>query len=645
MRAKAIVGRFLVVIASVMALMVPWAGFAADGELLWPDDLEIEDPQILLSDNAGGAIVVWTTNGYPDEIRAQRYDDDGKPVWGTNGKLVSDTTDAAFAAATEDMFGGIVVTYASGAHFYAQRLNASGNKQWNGGKGVIVLAGVNPSEDPIITPDGAGGAYIGYERKLNHVQNNGKVGNTKGYEYVMSEGVERFSMVYDGQRSLGRYPDFHWIPGGVFLVWFSSSTLKIHAQHVLGGPRWGDTATMRGVIVSSAYTHVSISHNRLYRVIADGSGGAIVGWAGWKGYPLNSGQIRAQRLDANGAPLWTTDGVAVVDSSLTGGDSIVWWQQLMPPEVVSDGMGGAILTWMDMRNTHNYPGDTDIYCQRVAANGNTQWKYNGVWVTWPGDTAGGNPPNSGTEKNPVMVADGSGGAVIAAQDYYKSQNLFANRIASDGTTLWTRWLVWDDYNTGYADQYWPQIVFDAGGTSAPSAIVAWYESGGTVGDSAQKIEIDDAPPTNDAISAADPLPMCGSTPCPVSGSLYWASNDGETTCASYGGQPDVWYRYTAPSDGTLKVNTCGSNDMFGADAGLDTVLSIHSGKPGTAKNTLQCNDDASGGACAGADGGNVIRDSAVTHQMLSGETVYIRVSRYSPWSNGRFKLGWSYTAK
>lgn len=625
----------------MMVLILPLATNADDGDLIWPYELEIENPENLLSDKDGGAVVVWSTTGSPDEIRAQRYDD-GSSLWGTDGKLVSDTTDAIYPAATEDMFGGVVVTYASGVNIYAQRLNANGNKVWNGGNGVLVLAGVNPSEDPIITPDGAGGAYIGYRRKINHIQNDGTVANTSGYEFVMSAGVERFSMVCDGQRSLIPNP-WRWVPGGVFLAWFSSSTLNIHAQHVNAGPQWGDTVTMHGTLVSTAYTHISISHQRLYRVMHDGSGGLIVAWSGWSGYPnTGTGQVRAQCLDTNGNRLWGNDGVPVVDSSTAGGNTLTWWNQLMPPELSTDGAGGAILAWNDMRNTNNYPGDIDIYCQRVNAGGSVQWQTNGNWVTWPGDTTGQTPPNSGTESNPAMVSDGNGGVVIAVQDYYQSQNIYTNRIDGNGVTMWTKWPVWDDYSGGYGDQKWPQIIFDGTGLTPKGAIVAWQETGGSVGDSAQKIEVSDTPPDNDNIADARTLWTCGSNQCSLTGSLYWATNDGSTSCGGTT-QPDVWYKFTAPDDGVLDINTCGTNDLFGVvDRGLDTVLSVHSDSPGTTGNELDCNDDAEDGSCAGQDTGS-LRDSSLTHSLNSGKTVYVRVSRYCSTYNGMFKLGWQFT--
>jgi len=57
--------------------------------------------------------------------------------------------------------------------------------------------------------------------------------------------------------------------------------------------------------------------------------------------------VFVQRVDANGAPLWTTNGVAV---RATGTQSF--------PDMVADGAGGVIVAWGD---------GSDIYAQRVSA--------------------------------------------------------------------------------------------------------------------------------------------------------------------------------------------------------------------------------------------------------------------------------------
>ena len=70
--------------------------------------------------------------------------------------------------------------------------------------------------------------------------------------------------------------------------------------------------------------------------------------------------------------------------------------------IVSDGAGGAIVTWYDIRS-----GNYDIYAQRVNAAGVPQWTANGVALC----TAANN------QYSPTIVSDGAGGAIVTWYDY------------------------------------------------------------------------------------------------------------------------------------------------------------------------------------------------------------------------------------
>ena len=71
--------------------------------------------------------------------------------------------------------------------------------------------------------------------------------------------------------------------------------------------------------------------------------------------------------ELTGAPQWAANGVAVC----TAGDN------QFDPRLVSDGLGGAIVTWEDRRSGSSY----DIYAQRVDAAGATWWGTNGTAVS------------------------------------------------------------------------------------------------------------------------------------------------------------------------------------------------------------------------------------------------------------------------
>ncbi len=114
----------------------------------------------------------------------------------------------------------------------------------------------------------------------------------------------------------------------------------------------------------SINTPISTAANGQYwqKMVSDGAGGAIITWQ--DGRIVNTDDIYAQRIDASGVVQWTTDGVPICTDTLN--------QQL--PQIISDGAGGAIITWDDFRNGFNH----DIYAQRINGDGVVQWQTNGV---------------------------------------------------------------------------------------------------------------------------------------------------------------------------------------------------------------------------------------------------------------------------
>jgi hypothetical protein len=87
------------------------------------------------------------------------------------------------------------------------------------------------------------------------------------------------------------------------------------------------------------------------RTVSDGVGGAIVTWQDFRG--AMSPDIYAQRVSHSGAAQWVTDGVPLCTAD---------WEQLVP-QIVSDGEGGAIVAWQDLRC------GPLTFAQRIRASG------------------------------------------------------------------------------------------------------------------------------------------------------------------------------------------------------------------------------------------------------------------------------------
>jgi hypothetical protein len=96
------------------------------------------------------------------------------------------------------------------------------------------------------------------------------------------------------------------------------------------------------------------------------------------------------------------------------------------------------------------------------------------------------------------------------------------------------------------------------------------------------------PPANDAFAAPQDL---DGTDLAVDGSNAFATPEpGEPRHAGNEGGASVWYRWTAPSDGTLRLSTAGSS--------FDTLLAVYTGDAVGALVQLAANDDAGGPSSA-----------------------------------------------
>lgn len=179
-------------------------------------------------------------------------------------------------------------------------------------------------------------------------------------------------------------------------------------------------------------------------ILSDGAGGAIIAWSDARN---GNNDIYAQRINATGAVQWTADGVALCGSAFD--------QDF--PAIVSDGAGGAIVTWQDLRGgTFN-----DVYAQRINAAGAVQWTANGVVLC---DATRG-------QTVPTIIADGSGGAIVTWQDDRSGgfNDIYAQRINGAGLVQWTANGV--VICTASDDQLYPTLASDG----SAGAIVAWQD--------------------------------------------------------------------------------------------------------------------------------------------------------------------------
>lgn len=176
----------------------------------------------------------------------------------------------------------------------------------------------------------------------------------------------------------------------------------------------------------------------------DGAGGAIFAWSDERN---GNSDIYAQHFNADGVAQWAANGIPICKAP----------SHQYLKAIISDGAGGAIITWLDLRN-NNDPNVfiSDIYAQRVNGSGVVQWEDNGISISRP----------VGFMSQLAIASDNNGGEIISwADDRY---NIYAQGINANGTLKWSEKAI----NTDLAIQIEPAIVSDGSG----GAIIAWTDS-------------------------------------------------------------------------------------------------------------------------------------------------------------------------
>jgi hypothetical protein len=152
-------------------------------------------------------------------------------------------------------------------------------------------------------------------------------------------------------------------------------------------------------------------------VIYSGDGNWIFAWVDYRNTPdvIEAGDVYAQKVNSNGDPLWNPDAVAVCVAP----------RIQISLRLVSDGEGGVVIIWQDLRNMN-----PDIFAQRITSAGQ-------VAPGWPVD---GTPVIEylAGQENITVDTDGQGGAIVAWDDDRISahKDIFAQRIRRDGTLVW-----------------------------------------------------------------------------------------------------------------------------------------------------------------------------------------------------------------
>ena len=390
----------------------------------------------IISDGTGGAIAVYEEVKSHNErdFYAQRISPDGKTLWGNKGILIGSSQSESYSFPVFDIVGdgtgGAIIAWPDlspnqfQSTMYVSKVDSDGNIIWQKDSAYF---------DELIS-DGAGGVITAFDNRSGDNGNNAPIVVNR----IDSQGDYLW-----GQQGViiprqGYWPNSLIVisdgANGTIAVWDemesqvgatlqdTSHTWRVTAQRVdaKGNLSWGAD----GVTICTNPENVSIEEPC---ATADGSGGAIVGWQQNPSGPTDESSpewvmkdISTQRMDSSGNILWQPSGVPL--------QIVKTAEEASPhtPLAVSDGSGGAIVMWEDMRN-----GLVSIYAQKMDSDGVSEWQIGGVKVC--------NVKSNSSFAWRQIAGDGSGGAVISCS--FKEagtgkQGILVQKLDSAGNTVW-----------------------------------------------------------------------------------------------------------------------------------------------------------------------------------------------------------------
>ncbi len=197
--------------------------------------------------------------------------------------------------------------------------------------------------------------------------------------------------------------------GGAYVVWEDAraggTNLDLYVQRVTaeGTVAIGWPANGLALVTATGHQHSP-------QICTDAAGGAYVAWVDERPGVLEA-DVYATRMLPTGAiaPGWPADGLGVCTASNL---------QILP-SLAADGLGGALLAWVDRRSG----GEYDVFAQRLLDDGTTPWVADGVIAsTAPAD-----------QTSPEVAPDGAGGAFVAWNDYRAgAADVYAQHLTSGG---------------------------------------------------------------------------------------------------------------------------------------------------------------------------------------------------------------------
>lgn len=382
----------------------------------------------VVGDDNGGAIALYEDK-LGGNIYIQKISPDGETMWGEKGVLLGSSNDKAYDFVNlkimSDSAGGAIVVW----HEYPEKLHPSSNLARIDATGNIVWKRGFVYFNQMIS-DGSGGAIIAFDYNIGGVDLTGNDSKDLFLVRVDADGDYPWGLqgvtVPRGEyqdNTLQMDPDGS---GGVIVVWEelqypseakpgeTISTGRIFTQKInsKGELEWGD-----GVLV---YTTPESTYVESPQIISNGSGGALVVWQQMYSGRIEGGSPEAemmdifvQKLDAGGNMLWKDGGLPL---EINKNAKSAFPTQ---PLAVGDGLGGVIIIWRDSRDK------TGVYAQKVDSSGIVSWQAGGIQVS-----------STSLNPRSQIVSGGFGEAAVAYSFQEDWKTLNAQKLDDDGQTAW-----------------------------------------------------------------------------------------------------------------------------------------------------------------------------------------------------------------
>jgi hypothetical protein len=374
-------------------------------------------PKIATCSNGDSYIASFSNESGNYNVRMQRLDVQGNPLWATNGILISNQPQMTWLTdwdMTADNANHAILTWqdirnGGNNNVVAYRISPSGDFVW-GADGIALSNSTAFNASPKVTVTSAGNAVFAWQAD----------------DVIIIQKVSPTGSLLWGPNgiTLSSSATFSWpqlLPVGtddVILKYFEdtgppySPTRHIYAQRydADGNPVWSSAVEVSNAGGITAW-------EQILPFINDGSDGFYMAWHDQRYGPGSPPSIYVQHLNSDGQPQFTTNGVRASQSSYMLTDA----QLALPP-----GSTDIYVYWNEIEPM--YQNMWGICGQKISSGGSLLWGNNGKVII----------PVNDTQRYLQAARNSSVDMMLVYDEYLDAVNIviLATRLDTDGNYVW-----------------------------------------------------------------------------------------------------------------------------------------------------------------------------------------------------------------